>query len=98
MASNHKFRHDWIVRIRGIALSFGLTLSAVSAGVVMAAPAYANCISSEGITVCAQGQARGADTGEGPVDHHHSGPYYPYPCDSDFYCENSPLDYITGAP
>ena len=95
VAATGTFGEDGDVRIRGISLILGVAFSASGAGVVLAAPAYANCISSEGITICAQGQARGPDTGEGPVDHHEMGPYFPYPCESDFYCEHSPLDYIT---
>ncbi len=56
----------------------------VIAGLSLAPSAGADCTSSGGTTICAQGDSRGADTGGGPG----SGPYVPYPCDYDWYCND----------
>ncbi|MBI3214179.1 MAG: hypothetical protein HYZ38_10185 [Mycobacterium sp.] len=56
-----------------------------AAGLAVAAPAAADCVSSAGTTLCSQGSARGADTGQGPGTLN-TGPYYPYPCEYDWTC------------
>ena len=50
---------------------------------VTAPPAFADCNSSGGVTVCAQGTVDGPSGQPGP-----SGPYYPYPCDDDWLCDD----------
>ena len=57
-----------------------------AAGVVTAAPARAECVSSAGTTLCSQGDVRGADTGEGPGSLNTGGPWVPYPCENDWTC------------
>jgi hypothetical protein len=54
----------------------------VIAGLSFAPIAVADCTSSGGTTICAQGESRGANTGAGPG----SGPTVPYPCDDDWMC------------
>lgn len=56
----------------------------VSAGLVAAPPAVADCTSAGGTTICAQGESRGANTGGGPSG---AGPSMPYPCDYDWTCD-----------
>ncbi|MCV7149933.1 hypothetical protein [Mycolicibacterium pyrenivorans] len=58
----------------------------VFAGLSVAPTAAADCTSSGGTTICAQGESRGANTGSGPSG---SGPYVPYPCDYDWYCNDT---------
>ena len=72
------------MRILRFSLVSGLMFSTASVGVLTAAPTLAECTSSAGVTVCAQGESRGADTGGGPGSL--SGPYYPYPCEYDWTC------------
>lgn len=50
-------------------------------------PAAADCTSAGGTTICAQGESRGANTGEGPSGS--AGPWVPYPCEYDwYYCDD----------
>ena len=56
----------------------------VIAGLSIAPSAGADCTSAGGTTICAQGDSRGANTGGGPG----TGPYVPYPCDYDWYCND----------
>ena len=58
----------------------------VLASVVVASPAAADCTSSAGVTLCSQGDVRGSNTGDGPSGS--SGPYYPYPCEYDYLCDD----------
>jgi hypothetical protein len=44
------------------------------------------------VTVCAQGDVRGCDTGSGAGNT--TGPYYPYPCEYDYYYLDEGLDVI----
>lgn len=67
-------------------------LGVVAAGVFVVAlveaapPAAADCTSAGGTTICSQGDVRGANTGNGPSGS--SGPYIPYPCEYDWYCND----------
>lgn len=70
-------------------LGVGLAASAVPLGLIVAPPAAAECTSSGGSTVCAQGSVRGAD---GPPMS--TGPYYPYPCEYDWLCDDGGLSII----
>ncbi|OKH74392.1 hypothetical protein EB72_16710 [Mycobacterium sp. SWH-M1] len=58
----------------------------VAALVEAAPPAAADCTSAGGTTICSQGEVRGANTGNGPSGS--SGPYMPYPCEYDWYCND----------
>ncbi|MGD9622767.1 MAG: hypothetical protein AB7G47_21725 [Mycolicibacterium sp.] len=58
----------------------------VFAGLSVAPPASADCTSAGGTTICAQGESRGTNTGQGPSGS--DGPYVPYPCDYDWYCND----------
>lgn len=58
----------------------------VGAGLEAAPSARADCVSSGGTTICSQGEVRGADNGAGPGTG--GGPYVPYPCDYDWYCND----------
>lgn len=61
-------------------------VAVAGAGLVLAAPAAADCVSSAGTTVCGQGTVRGSNSGEGPGTR--SGPVMPYPCTYDWYCDD----------
>lgn len=63
-----------------------IPVAVLGAGLVGAPAAAADCITSAGTTLCGQGSARGANTGEGPGSM--SGPYVPYPCAYDWYCDD----------
>lgn len=67
---------------------FGLTLPFA---VTVAPPAAADCVDAGGSTVCAQGTVRGGGP-EPPT----AGPYYPYPCELDWYCDTGGLNIIIG--
>lgn len=70
-----------------IALIFSLAFVSV----VIAAPAQADdCTSSGGVTICAQGDARGSDTGKGPASSAHE---YLVPCAVDGLCDGSDFDF-----
>ncbi len=71
--------------MRILAPVFGGALTAAT--LVLAPAAAADCVTSAGTTLCGQGTARGANTGEGPGSR--SGPYVPYPCTYDWYCDNN---------
>jgi len=62
-----------------------IAAGAVSIAGLTAAPASADCVSSAGTTLCSQGDSRGANTGAGPGSLN-TGPYWPYPCEYDWYC------------
>ena len=59
----------------------------------LAPPADAECVSSNGTTVCSQGTVRGTNNGQGPgtLD---TGPTWPYPCEYDWYCNDGGLSII----
>ncbi|HPX35556.1 MAG TPA: hypothetical protein PLH92_02085 [Mycobacterium sp.] len=83
--------------VRGrLALSAVLiAVAAVDAAVAIgvAAPSGADCVSSNGTTLCSQGSSRGADTGEGPGTMS-GGPYVPYPCAYDWNCGGGGLSIV----
>ncbi|MBU9762407.1 hypothetical protein FR943_00860 [Mycobacterium sp. TNTM28] len=62
-----------------------LGTTAVPIAIAGAPPAAAECTNANGVTVCAQGEVRGADGGSGPG---FSGPVVPYPCEYDWYCDS----------
>jgi hypothetical protein len=66
-----------------------LVAGAAAVGLITAPPVAADCSSSGYATVCAQGDVRGGGGG-GPV----SGPYYPYPCEDDWLCNDGELSVI----
>ena len=69
----------------------GLLLAAAGGGVTVAAPpALAECSSSGGVTICAQGNVDGPSGQSGPA----SGPYYPYPCDEDWLCDDGGVSIV----
>lgn len=60
-----------------------LALAVVSTATVLTAPpAHADCVTSNGATLCSDGEARGPSNNRGPSVR---GPYVPYPCNS-LYC------------
>ncbi|MGV0993284.1 MAG: hypothetical protein ACOYBX_09195 [Mycobacterium sp.] len=59
----------------------------------LATPASADCVSSNGTTLCSQGSSRGSDTGEGPGTMS-GGPYVPYPCAYDWNCNGGGLSIV----
>ncbi|KRE28081.1 hypothetical protein ASG82_11605 [Mycobacterium sp. Soil538] len=65
----------------------------VAGALAVAAPAAAECVSSNGTTVCSQGTVRGTNNGQGPgsLD---TGPAWPYPCEYDWYCNDGGLSII----
>ena len=71
-----------------------LPTAIVAAGLMTAPVAAADCVSSGGTTLCSQGDARGADTGAGPGST--TGPYVPYPCAYDWYCDDRGLGITFG--
>ncbi|MCG7594380.1 hypothetical protein [Mycobacterium sp. PSTR-4-N] len=79
-------------RRRSAALLCGPT-AMVAGALAVAAPAAAECVSSNGTTVCSQGSVRGTDNGQGPgtLD---TGPAWPYPCEYDWYCNDGGLSII----
>ncbi|MEH3141830.1 MAG: hypothetical protein PGN37_16960 [Mycobacterium kyogaense] len=79
-------------RLRAAAALYGS--SALFAAALAVAPAAgAECVSSNGTTVCSQGSVRGTNNGQGPgtLD---TGPAWPYPCDYDWYCDDGGLSII----
>ncbi|KGI67240.1 hypothetical protein MJO55_06810 [Mycolicibacterium rufum] len=67
-------------------LAYIIVASALVCAALEAPPtAHADCVSSGGTTVCSQGEVRGADNGAGAGG---SGPYVPYPCSYDWYCND----------
>lgn len=62
----------------------------IATTVVFAPTAAADCTEAGGVTVCAQGQVRGSN---GAPDGS-TGPYYPYPCEYDWYCIDGGVDVI----
>ena len=66
-----------------------------SLGLVTATPAAADCSTSSGVTLCSQGDVRGSDSGPGPGTTR-AGPWYPYPCEYDYYCDDGGVSIILG--
>lgn len=78
MASISRMRRIFVLPAAGC-----LALAALSAPTV-APVAHADCVTSNGATLCSDGEARGPENNRGPSVH---GPFIPYPC-SDLYCGN----------
>lgn len=70
------------MRLGHYGLGAGLILALLSAGVVDATPASADCTGNGAATVCAQGDVRG---GGGPTP---PKAYYPSYCADPWYCDN----------
>ena len=73
-------------------IAVGTMAAAIALGA--APPSGADCVSSNGTTLCSQGSARGSDTGEGPGTM--GGPYVPYPCAYDWNCGGGGLSIVLG--
>lgn len=58
---------------------------------ITAPTADADCTGSGGVTVCAQGEVRGSSGGSGGGS---ASPWYPYPCEYDYYCDDGGLSVI----
>jgi hypothetical protein len=67
----------------------GLVTAASAAGLAASPTAAADCTSSGGITICAQGNV----TGPSGVPTS-SSPYYPYPCDDDWLCDDGGVSLV----
>lgn len=72
-------------------LSAGVATLLPVLGVVAAPPAVADCVNANGTTLCAQGDVRGGGSTTS------STPYVPYPCESDWSCDNWGMDLILGS-
>ena len=77
------------MRLRQRFLILGLATTAAPIAIIAAPPALADCVDAGGAVVCAQGTVRGG--GPEPPS---TGPYVPYPCDYDWYCDGGDLDVI----
>jgi hypothetical protein len=77
-----RLRRSWICG--GI-----VAVAAVPVNVLLAPSATAGCVDAGGATVCAQGTVRG-----GGPDAPTAGPFVPYPCEYDWYCDDGDLDLI----
>lgn len=72
----------------------GLVTSGLAVAPISFAPnAAADCTSSGGTTLCSQGDSRGTSGGDGPSGG--SGPYVPYACGYDWYC-NDDYGWVVG--
>jgi hypothetical protein len=68
----------------------GLAASAAAVALLAEAPpASAECSYSGGVTICAQGNVNGPSNV--PTS---SGPYYPYPCEDDWLCDDGGVSII----
>jgi hypothetical protein len=68
----------------------GLLLGMAGTGAVTAPTASAECSSSGGVTICAQGNVSGPSGQPAPS----SGPYWPYPCDEDWLCDDGGVSIV----
>lgn len=71
----------------------GFTLTAVPVGIVSAPTASADCVNAGSATVCAQGTVTGGGP-EAPT----AVPYYPYPCEDDWLCDDGGLSIVIDPP
>ncbi len=69
-----------------------VTAAAAVVGVIVAPTAVAECQSSGGATVCAQGSVRGS----GQPAPSTGGVYYPYPCQDDWLCGDGGVTLVFG--
>ena len=67
----------------------------MSISIVTATPVAADCATTSGVTICSQGDVRGSDSGSGPSATTAS-PWYPYPCEYDYYCDDYGMSIIVG--
>ncbi|CPV98991.1 hypothetical protein [Mycobacteroides abscessus] len=72
-------------------LSAGVVIPLSALGVIVAPTAAADCVNANGTTLCAQGDVRGGGSTTS------STPYVPYPCESDWSCDNWEMDIILGS-
>ena len=90
------------MRLANLIVLPSLVVSGFAVVPISVAPtAAADCTSAGGTTLCSQGDSRGTDSGSGPSGG--SGPYVPYPCGYDWYCNDSygwdiNLDFDPGWP
>jgi hypothetical protein len=63
-------------------------------GAVTAPQARADCTYSGGVTICAQRDVQGVSGAPAPS----SGPYYPYPCEDDWLCDDGGVSIILAPP
>lgn len=73
------------MRVRQHYSTVGVVAALLLYTLVSTPPASADCTSANGVTVCAQGDVRGSNTGSGAGGT--NGPYVPYPCEYDYYCD-----------
>ena len=78
-----------------IAATIALVAVEMSVALGVASPSRADCVSSNGTTLCSQGSARGEDNGQGPGTLS-TGPYVPYPCAYDWNCAGGGLSIVLG--
>lgn len=57
-----------------------MTTALAGTGISVAAQASADCVTTNGTTLCSQGDVRGSDSGGGVS--------VPYPCEDDWYCDD----------
>jgi hypothetical protein len=81
------------VRSRQSYLIVGVITTTASIGLIVAPTAVAACNNSAGTTICAQGSVSGSDL---PASS--SGPYYPYPCEYDWLCDDGGLSIAINPP
>lgn len=76
-------------------IAVAIAVAGVDAAVALgvASPSRADCVSSNGTTLCSQGSARGEDNGQGPGSMS-GGPYVPYPCAYDWNCGGGGLSIV----
>jgi hypothetical protein len=67
----------------------GVLLAGAAAAMIAAPPAGAECTTTGGVTICAQGSVSGQSNVPSS-----SGPYYPYPCEDDWLCDDGGLSVI----
>lgn len=66
-----------------------LSAAAIPALLLHAPVAGADCTTSGGVTICAQGTVSGPSGA--PTS---SGPYYPYPCEYDWLCDDGGVSVV----
>ncbi len=71
------------MRSRAAYLALSLAVASAPLALPAAPTAEADCVDAGSATVCAQGTVTGGGP-EAPT----AGPYYPYPCQYDWYCDN----------
>lgn len=79
------------MRVTYFFMASATLVAPVLPSVFLTPTAAAECTNAGGVTVCAQGDVRGPDTGEGAG---YSGPVVPYPCEYDWYCDDWDMDVI----